>query len=296
MRRWWTAVVLGTTAALALAGCGTPTGVDRDVADDWPALGPAKSFLPANGVCHSTVQDIGYLTGYNPVDCTGPHRAETLHVGTLTGMDANRGAPPRPASTGMRKAAAECDRQVSRAVGADWRTGRLHVTVIFPSTQAWSGGARWFRCDVSETVSLDDFGVSPRTTSLRNALAAGSPLAYGCFNPKVVKEDIDEMRPAACTAKHHAEFVGVWQAPDVPYATFAKSRQRTHQACRSLIAKYVKVPDNSDMQYRAGTIMYHPYEEEWNNGNHGVQCFLWLDDRTLTRSVAGGGSKALPVQ
>ncbi|MFC4149433.1 septum formation family protein [Micromonospora mangrovi] len=296
MRRWWSAVVMGVTATLALAGCGTPAGVDRDVADDWPAFGPAKGFVPANNTCHTIIPETGYLTGYNPVGCTEPHRSETLHVGTLTGTDANRGTPPRPGSTGMRTASAECDRQVSRAVGADWRTGRLHVTVIFPSTQGWSGGARWFRCDVSETVSLDDFGVITREAGLRNALAAGSPLAYGCFNPKLVKDDIDEMPSVACTAKHHAEFVGIWQAPDVSYATFVKSTVRAHRACRSLIAKYVKVPDNSDMQYRAGTIMYHPFEEEWNNGNHGVQCFLWLDDRTVTRSLRGGGSKALPIQ
>ena len=43
------------------------------------------------------------------------------------------------------------------------------------------------------------------------------------------------------------------------------------------------MPNNSDLQYRAGTIFYHPYEQEWQNGNRGVQCFLWLDDRNLTR-------------
>lgn len=296
MRRWWTAAVLGVTAALALAGCGAPAGVDRDLADDWAAMGPAKGFVPAAGVCHPTVSDVGYLTGYSPVDCTESHRAETLHVGTLTGAEAGRGAPPKVGSAGMRAARAECDKQVNRALGADWRSGRLLMSVVFPSALAWSGGARWFRCDVAEIVSLDDTGVSSRTASLRGALKAGSPLGYGCFNPKLVKDDIDEMRAVSCTAKHHAEFVGVWQAPNVSYADFIKARTRAHKACRSLIAKYAKVPDNSDLQYRAGTIIYHPYAEEWNDGNHGVQCFLWMDGRTLTRSVRGGGAKALPVQ
>ena len=31
------------------------------------------------------------------------------------------------------------------------------------------------------------------------------------------------MRPVACTAKHHAEFVGVWQAPDISYAEFRRT-------------------------------------------------------------------------
>ncbi|MEU2613273.1 septum formation family protein [Micromonospora sp. NPDC007271] len=296
MRRWWTAAAVGVTAVLALAGCGAPAGVDRDLTDDWRALPPAEAFVPAVGVCHPTIQDVGYLSGYNPIDCATSHRAETLHVGTLTGADAGRGAPPRAGSNGRRAAQAECDREVRKAIGADWRSGRLRLTVVFPSALAWSGGARWFRCDLFEVASLDDDNVTARTATLRNALKAGSPLALGCFDPKFSKDDIEEMRPVACTAKHHAEFVGVYPFPDVTYAEFQRSSLRAHKACRGLIATYVKVPNNSDLQYRAGTIIYHPVEEQWNDGDRGVQCFLWLENRTLTRSLKGAGSKGLPIR
>ncbi|MEU8262741.1 septum formation family protein [Micromonospora sp. NPDC048999] len=293
MRRWWTAVAVGT--ALALAGCGVvPAGVDRDLTDDWPAFPVAEAFVPAAGVCHATIQDVGYLSGYAPIDCATSHRAETLHVGTLTGKDAGRDAPPRPGSTGMRTAHAECDRKVSKAVGADWRSGRLGLSVVFPSEPAWSGGAHWFRCDLFEVDGLDDVTVTARTASLRDALAPGSPLALGCFNPKVSKDDVEQMRPVACTAKHHAEFVGIHPFPDLTYAQFQRDSTQAHKACRSLIATYVKVPNNSDMQYRAGTIIYHPAEEQWDDGDRGVQCFLWVD-RTLTRSLKGAGSKGLPI-
>ncbi|SCF26156.1 Septum formation [Micromonospora viridifaciens] len=295
MRRWWTAAAVGATL-LALAGCGAPAGVDGDLTDDWSALPPAETFVPAAEVCHPTIQDVGYLSGYNPIDCATSHRAETLHVGTLTGTDASRSTPPRAGSTGRRAAYAECGREVSKAVGGDWRSGRLRLTVVFPSPQAWSGGARWFRCDLFEVVSLDDDSVTARTASLRNALTPGSPLALGCFEPKISNDDLEEMRPVACTAKHHAEFVGVYPFPDVTYAEFKRSSTRAHKACRSLTAKYVKVPDNSDLQYRAGTIIYHPVEEQWNDGDRGVQCFLWVDDRTLTRSLKGAGSKGLPIR
>jgi hypothetical protein len=295
MRRWWAVVAVSVTAALALGGCGAPAGVDRDLADDWPAFGAPAAFVPQSGACHPTIQDVGYLSGYNPVDCAATHRAETLHVGTLTGPDAGRGAPPRAGSAGTRTAQAECTKQVNKAVGADWRSGRLQLSVVFPSALAWTGGARWFRCDVSEVASLDDRSVTPRSGSLRNALKAGSPLALSCFNPKLVKDDVTEMRPVACTAKHHAEFVGIYQFPDVSYTEFQRTPMRAHKGCRGLIAKYVKVPNNSDMVYRSGTIIYHPFKEEWQDGDRGVQCFLWLSDRTLTRSLKGGGSKALPI-
>ncbi|MFU8853962.1 septum formation family protein [Micromonospora sp. SL1-18] len=296
MRRRWTAVAVGVTAMLALAGCGVPAGVDRDLADDWPAFPAAEAFVPAAEVCHATIQDVGYLSGYNPIDCTTSHRAETLHVGTLTDADTGRDAPPRTGSDGMRTAYAECDRQVSKAVGADWRSGRLRLSIVFPSAPAWSGGARWFRCDLFEVTSLDDDSVTARSASLRNALTPGSPLAYGCFEPKLSKDDIEEMRPVACTAKHHAEFVGIHPFPDVTYADFQRDSERAHKACRALIAAYVKVPNNSDMRYRAGTIIYHPVAEQWNDGDRGVQCFLWLGNRTLTRSLKGAGSKGLPVR
>ncbi|SBT38431.1 septum formation family protein [Micromonospora auratinigra] len=296
MRRWWTAAAVGAAAALALVGCGTPAGIDRNLTDDWPALPAAEAFTPQPGACHFGLQDVGYLSGYNPIDCAQPHRAETLHVGTLTGADAGRSSPPRAGSAGARAARVECDREVGKAIGADWHSGRLRVSVIFPSALGWGGGSRWFRCDAAEVSSLDDGNVVERSGSLRGALKPGSPLAYGCFEPKLVKDDIEEMRAIGCTAKHHAEFVGVYRFPDVSYADFRRSTARAHKGCLDLIATYAKLPKNSELQYRAGTIFYHPFEEEWTNGDRGVQCFLWLSDRALTRSVKGGGSKALPVR
>lgn len=295
MRRWWAAVAAGAVAALTLGACSAPAGVDRDLTDEWPAFAAPVGFVPEAGVCHPTVADVGYLSGYQPVDCATAHRVETLHVGTLTGPDAGRSAPPRAGSAGVRTAHAECARQVTRAVGADWRSARLQLSVVFPSALAWSGGARWYRCDVAEVNGLDEGNVTSRTGSLRGALKPGSPLALACFNPKLSKDEVQAMRPVACTTRHHAEFVGIYQAPDISYAEFQRTSLRAHKACRSLIAKYAKVPNDGNMQYRAGTIIYHPFEQQWRDGDRGVQCFLWVSDRTLTRSVRGAGGKALPI-
>ncbi|PWR08468.1 hypothetical protein DKT68_15825 [Micromonospora acroterricola] len=295
MRRWLAAVAVGATVALALAGCGAPAGVDRDLIDDWPAPVAAQQFVPAANVCHHSSQQVGFLTGYNPMECGESHRVETMHVGTLTGPGAARSTPPPPGSPGMRAAQAACDKEVSKAVGADWRSGRLGLTVVLPSTPAWAGGARWYRCDVTELASIDDTSVDLRTGSLRGALTGAAPLAYRCFNPKLVKDEIDEMAPVSCTSRHHAEFVGIWQAPDISYAEFNRTTKRTHRACQTVTAKYAKVPDNSQLDFRAGTIYYQPYEQEWKNGNRGVQCFLWISDRALTRSMKNAGTKGLPV-
>ncbi|MGC4807364.1 septum formation family protein [Micromonospora sp. DT233] len=295
MRRWWTAVAVGAGAAVALAGCGTPAGVDGNLVDDWRAMAAPTQFAPVAGACHTTVQDIGYLSGYNPVDCGTTHRVETLHVGTLTGAPAERSTRPAAGSAGVRAARAECDREVNKAVGGEWRAGRLSLAVVFPSTKGWDGGARWFRCDLSEVESVDDPSVVARSGSLKGALTDKAPLAHRCFNPKIVKNDVKEMSPTPCTSKHRAEFVGVFRGPDVPFEQIDANRLRIHKGCQALTASYVKVPNNSDMQYRAGTIFYHPFRTDWRDGNRGVQCFLWVD-RNLTRSLKGAGAKGLPVQ
>ena len=168
--------------------------------------------------------------------------------------------------------------------------------VIFPSPPAWTGGARWFRCDVTEIRSLDDPGANPRTGSLRGALAGAGALKLGCFNPTVVRDDVQAMVAVSCNARHHAEFAGVWQAPNVGYAAFTRDSSAVHKGCLGVIARYTGVPNDGDVRFRAGSIFYHPFEREWRSGNRGVQCFLWLSDRTLTRSLKGVGARGLPVR
>ncbi|MEU5791665.1 septum formation family protein [Micromonospora purpureochromogenes] len=296
MRRWWTAVAVGGAALLALTGCGTPTGVDADLADDWPALAAPQGFVPAAGVCHAGVQDVGYLSGYHPLDCARSHRAETMHVGTLTGADARRATPPAGGTGGMLAARAECDREVRRAVGADWRSGRLGLAVVFPSPAAWTGGARWFRCDLTEVESVDEARAIPRTGSLKGALTRDTDLRLRCFEPKVDGDDVEAMEAVSCTARHHAEFVGVWPAGGLSYTQVTKGDGRVHKGCLGVLAKYTGVPNDGNLRFRAGSIFYHPLEREWRDGNRGVQCFVWVSDRTLTRSLKGVGTRGLPVR
>ncbi|WP_433532592.1 septum formation family protein [Micromonospora sp. CA-263727] len=292
MRRWLTGFALGAVATLALAGCTEPVGTDGDLVDDWAPMAAPTVFTPEAKTCHAQTQEVGYLRAYDPVDCKQPHRVETVHVGTLT--DVGGANPPAAGSAGMRTAFRECDRELRTTVGGDWRTGRIGLTVVFPSPPAWTGGARWFRCDAHELRGLDVPIPERRTASLTGALAGSSPLRHGCFNAKTKGDEVTEMVAVKCTAQHRAEFVGVWQAPATGYAAFRKDADRAHQACRSMIAKFAKIPDDGNVKYRVGTIFYHPTQDEWRSGNRGVQCFLW-SERTLTRSLKGAGTRALPI-
>lgn len=296
MRRWLRAGALAGVASLALAGCGVPAGTDGDLADDWPALAQPVVFQPADGTCHLDVTEVGHLTSYHPLDCGKPHRAETVHVGTLTGEHAERGTPPPVGSPARRAAFAECEKAANRALGADWRSGRTKVFTVFPSTPGWQGGARWFRCDVAEVSSVEDPIVKDRIGSLKGALTGDSPIALRCFDAKLVGDDIDEMAPVSCTSRHDAEFVGVYRDTSASHAAMAADNDRIHRRCLSLVASYARIPDDGDLRYRSGTIYFHPDEQEWRDGNRAVRCFLWISDGTLTRSAKGGGTKTLPIR
>lgn len=299
-RRIRLAVALGSAlAATALSGCGNPPGIDGELADDWRPVSAPTSFAPAAGSCHEAgFAATATLALYNPVDCSAGHRTETVHVGTFADAAAAGTAPPAKGSAELRAAFAECDTKATEYVGGPWRTARLWLGVALPSAEAWAGGARWFRCDMTEVTTIEDSGeTADRTASLKGVLAAPSPLALTCYAVRLDKEGaIDTMPPADCAKPHNAEFAGVWNAPDGGYPKRDADWDRFHDACRKVIAGYAGVPADDQVRFRAGVVSLPAAEEQWQSGNRGVRCYLWISERPLTASVKGGGDKALPVQ
>ena len=252
-------------------------------------------FVPEAGTCHPAVDTVVYASTYQPVDCGTVHLAETVDVAAFEGEDAAQADKPAAGSPALRGAWHTCARKANDFVGGDWHAGRLVLTLVMPSQSAWSTGSRWYRCDLSETDSLDNTKPVGRTGTLRGALAADSPLAYTCFDPKMIKAELNYLEQVACTSTHHAEFAGIYTAPESSWDAFQKAGKATHRACMATIASFAKVPDDADLPFRAGSIFYPPSAEEWTAGDRGVRCFLWVGDRPLTRSVKGGGPQALPA-
>ena len=288
MRRW-----LGVSAAmvvlLSATGCTAAAG-DEGVTDGWPMIGPAAPFRPAVGGCQETLEQTSSAETYRPVGCGQLHLSETFHVGTAQDAPVAPGA----GSAQSRQAYAECAAKAVDFLGGPWRGARIAVHLVWPSAKGWSSGLRWFRCDVTE-ADLDGTEDASRTSSLAGALTGASPLRLGCFNPKVNDAAVRTMTSVPCTARHQAEYVGLWTGPEISYAKQSVDRTRTAAGCRRAIAKYAKLPDDADLPYRTGWISYNPTRTEWQLGERRVRCFLWLRDRTLTRSVQGAGPAALPV-
>lgn len=293
----WLATVI---TVVALAGCGKPGGVDGTVTDDWGQIAAPTGFTPQASTCHlASFAETVSRDAYEQVDCALQHRTETVYVGTYPSPAAAADHPPSKGSEGARDVYRQCDLKTTAYVGAPWRLGRLWIGVVHPTEAAWSGGARWFRCDVIEVISIeDDGGLVMRSGSLRGALESDiSPLRLTCYTIKLNKSGaITTMPIAQCATKHNAEFVGVWYAGDLPYPKKDSQWKAFHTGCRKLIGSYVGVPVDADLEFRAGVVSLPGGEDVWASGDHAVRCYLWLDAATLTSTVKGRGPKALPVQ
>jgi hypothetical protein len=242
---------------------------------------------------------VGTRATYEEVGCDLKHRTETVYVGEYASPAAEADSPPAEGSAGSRAAYEICDEKTTEFVGGAWRTARLWIGVTRPSAAAWTGGSRWFRCEVLEISSIeDDGGLVMRVGSLRDALGVpGSELLLTCYAIQLDSAGaIDTMPSASCTAQHNAEFVGVWDAGDRAYPKQAQQWAAFHDGCRTLIAKYVGVPDDDDLQYRTGVVSLPGGEDVWTLGDRSVRCYLWLDGGALTSSLKGKGDKELPVQ
>ncbi|MCN0180435.1 septum formation family protein [Salinispora arenicola] len=277
-----------------LAGCAGPS--DGDLTDDWGMLPAAGPFVPEAEVCQ--VADAAAqvaLAVYQPVECSVPHRVETVHVGVFV---TERSGPPAVGSTEFRGAFVDCDKRTTRYVGDDWRAGRLRLWVAVPSLSGWAAGSRWYRCDLTEVTTVEaEAEVVVRTGSLRDALVGESPLRLGCQQSRQDRGGgVSTLLPVDCGTRHDAEFVGVWQSPDLPYPSRDADWAPFYAGCRSEVAHFVEVPDDVFLRLRTDVVVRPPAADRWEAGDRGVRCYLWLSGRQVTGSLTGAGPARLPVR
>jgi hypothetical protein len=288
MRRWAAALICASALALA-AGCtSNPAGVDGDLTDDWPALPAAQQFRPADHTCHDKLTETVSPGDYAPIPCDESHVAETVAVGDLPGASGLKS----PAD-GTGPAFRECTRQASAFLGADWRTGWLILQPVLPSSAAWAGGARWYRCDLAESSPVDG-AVVDRTTSMKAGLAtAGSKLRMACADPTIKGEQVTEMRPVTCSNAHTAEFAGLWLTTARSFGEL--STDVVEKGCDATIAKFAGLPDNSSITARVGWLGFPPGQTSWQSGDRAVRCFLWLNGEKMTGSYRHAGTAKLKI-
>ncbi|MFG1609030.1 septum formation family protein [Actinoplanes sp. NPDC049265] len=280
--------VLVAALLTALAGCGSkPAGIDGDLGDDWGQPGQVAPFRPAVHGCFDKMEATAPLAQYAPFDCAERHAAESFYVGDLPRSATNRDKAELVAG-------AECSKRADGFTGGTWRTGALRLQPVLPGPAGWSSGARWFRCDLGQVEPGTDKVVS-RGGTLKAALTGAAPLMLRCFDPVVDGTNVKQMKPVACDQPHHAEFTGLWDAPEDAALIKLDDDSRMAKGCRTSIAVYAGVPNDGNLQYRAGWLAFAPSSSEWSVGIRAVQCFLWLADEPMRGSYSGAGSGKLPI-
>ncbi|GAB4059648.1 septum formation family protein [Catellatospora paridis] len=284
-------VVLVAAALLATSACGgqLPPGADGDLTNQWTAMAEPTSWRPDEAICADSFRDVSYRSSYKPVSCDQNHTYETVAVADFAGEAASRTTPPSEGSPDLRAAWADCDKKVTAHLGGDWRAGSVWFGVSLPSPAGWDGGARWYRC---ELTALDGQYGDPvsRTASLKGEFAnAASPLKLGCYQYG------SELVAIACNKSHNAEFVGVWNAGSTAFSSLKDMNTKIAKACRGVIAGFAKVPNDGNINYRTGVVWNWPSQADWEAGDHGVRCHLWLSKKKVTKSLRGAGTKGLPI-
>jgi hypothetical protein len=289
------------TVALTVgsAGCaGRPPGTDGELVNGWPVPASPAFVVPVAGTCYtSETTDVDVL---EPLvtkrgSCDEPHATETVYAGAFKSPVADQSIPPRNAE--LTAAWAECERGAVDYLGDDWHHARADMRIFVPTSAQWSGGARFFRCDIVEVKS--EMGVIvQRSTSAKDGLRGARPLGKACAVLIGETKDgaYDDTKAVPCTETHRLEYTGFIIAAEGPYPTDADAFDRAYDdGCQKTTAQYLGM---TVAQLRAHQQVSWTWwgvnERHWAFGDRSTRCYVWLPPvPDVRRSVKGMGNTSL---
>lgn len=289
MRRVLSRGVVGATLAaitlLAVSACSSVPGITSQ----WSAMTEPRGWEPKAGACFTEFFVQAHRATYKPIECTTEHRYETIAIGQFSGNAASLTSPPGAGSPELKAAWADCDAKTTEFLGGEWRNGKIWVGVSTPSSGNWTGGARWYRCEIGARASLYE-GTTSRSKTLKGEFAGESALKYGCFQQEEKEEAVEK----ACTEPHNAEYTGFVKV-SYTYDELKDHHEEFFRKCWSNIAQYAGVPDDGNVKYRTGVYIGPPTRADWEAGDTTIRCYMWLGKEKKTRSIKGAGNGGLPI-
>ncbi len=300
MRRSGTVLLACVLAVVTLAGChSVPANVDGDLTDDWPAIAQAVTPTPDAGACYDKQYAEEWQGEFGPsqVSCTVPHWTETVHVGTFTGDVASRTVPPLTGSSDLATAYQDCAKATTDYLGGDWRTSYAYLGLTLPDKAAWTGGARWYRCELGEVTRDSDEDFVQSSALLKDGLRGSRPLARTC---ELVQDDSDGTIKSStgidCGQPHNAEFAGLYTLTGSSYPAESARDQQAGAACGRVMQSYVGL--SSTRSHYFGWLYFTITEDEWNLGIRTGICEVLgfapngsINGVRFTGSVHGGGDR-----
>jgi hypothetical protein len=280
---------------VAVAGCSNRSAAtDGDLTNHWPAFARADR-APHVGNCYDQVYLAVWYDYYPPVDCrTQGHYLETVYVGAFTAPDADRATPPADGSPALAAAFGQCQQGADAYLGGDWHSATVWLGLVVPDPDAWGGGERWFRCDLTYGAVLQPRLEERVTGSLRGDLTGTRRVAYGCIAG--AKDDTGRLRnphTVDCAQPHVAEYAGVFTAPaSLPIPPGGPAQQElADRGCRATVAAFLGYPSVQDYP-NPQVLTWAPQAFDaahWALGDRAVPCFAYAatPSGTMTGSVRG---------
>jgi hypothetical protein len=300
MRGRTAVAVAALGVAFALGGCGgLPPGVDGDLNNGWPAMPQAKVVVPVAGACYAMLSSGVSAGDDKTTSCTGAHDVETVYVGTFAGADAGRSTAPAKGSTALVAAYADCRKNATTYLGDDFDLGMLDLTMVLPTAPAWTGGARWYRCDIVRYQDIE-FKTVGGQGSVKDGLRGDRPLAVTCVTvTDDGKSSITDEQAVACSTPHNAEVAGLFTAPDVPWPADQTARDNmASKGCEGVASKYLGESGGQVNNPLLGWSWDGFTQERWELGDRTTRCLLVgikgdsANSVRFTGSVKGIGTKA----
>jgi len=266
-RRWLAACAAALAMTIGATGCSQlPDGVDGKLTDAWAVPAEPKGYEPVDGACYATfTRGTASVRDVPPVDCAESHSGETIYTGD------------NPGGT-VAQQFAFCEEKINTGFGRDWRSLRIEISVVLPTASAIKGGAKWIRCDAREVKDVDSEGGVTRKGRLRDSVAQ---LALGCF--QAAGSDYT-LTAVDCGQKHNTEFVGAFTATGV-YPEKDSQWAPLHTRCRVLGATYLGI--TAAQYYTKYSNLAAVISPDWDHGQRGVRCYLYLGKTTMTGSAKG---------
>lgn len=243
---------------LPLAGCESDASGGAGVIGA-PATSTASepdplAGAPEVGICYDmTRSEAAAVTHDAPgVSCSGPHTSMTYHLGHFPA--ASSIADPDRASRG-------CERALPRGLGLSPREVRSSIlTWIWfePSTEQWSEGARWYRCDVIAQRGNGSFKALP---------SAGPPLFAGGVPDdyfRCMRDRGEEGVPVTCDKAHGYRWAGTFEGKGKQRPKRARLLEQADQHCYSI----------------TGTSSWWvtwPSADSWASGDREMACYRQTD-------------------
>lgn len=288
--------LLAVATVVALAGCGQQAGTDGDLTNTWPVMPKAVTPVPVTGTCYTTPLDETWYGDFaTAVDCgIGDHQTETVYVGTFTGADADRSAPPIGGSAARRGAYDLCQSKANDFLGAQWQGARVDLGLVLPDDKAWTGGARWYRCDLVKYKD-SNYDLVDTLGSAKDGLRGAKPLGYGCMT--LTDDGTGRVKTAVdtpCNQPHNAEFDGLYTAPDAAWQSNDTTRRNTERDdCFKALSKFLGY---GSADYGSRYIYSWPWgfdQSQWQLGDRTERCFaVAVDGKGSVNGVRVQGSMA----